>query len=148
MQHAKFNAGSFYINPYRDVLWLTDDIIAEPECIEDIKNHYGDQLRHIRNAMVEECEWASTTPATLTWSCLYPFNNMNIIFILYGDYDSDCGKIVIPERKERISLTREYKREYARFAREAKGSSGLAKRLCFITKVQSQSKLEYLLGCK
>ena len=56
-------AGPFYVNPYRDVLWLSMDLTDEPECLQDLMRYHKRELNTFTTVLVEEHEWAENTPA-------------------------------------------------------------------------------------
>src|SRR5258708_7157930 len=74
MQHTEPRRGSFYFNPYRDVLWLSMDFTDDPLYLEDLQRCYGKQPGSFKSLLVEESEWIETTPAKYTYSYLKPYS--------------------------------------------------------------------------
>jgi hypothetical protein len=88
MEHTESRHGSFYFNPYRDVLWLSMDFTDDPLYLEDLQRCYGKQPGSFESLLVEESEWIETSPAKYTSSYLEPFAGLKTILLLLGDDDA------------------------------------------------------------
>ncbi|CRG82926.1 hypothetical protein PISL3812_00273 [Talaromyces islandicus] len=132
LRHAEFKAGSFYFSPSDDILWFSHDFTDEERNIEEVEDHYGDQLHRIKNVLVEEIEWSGITPADYTEGFLYGLGNLQNIFLVYEIYD-DNG-VLLPDARDLPSLFERYRYEYECFTDEADNDSGIAKHIKFLTR--------------
>jgi hypothetical protein len=91
IEHTAAKQGSFYFNPYRDVMWLSIDFTDEPNYLRDLKRCYGTQLNAIGNLLVEESDWTECTPAGYYSWYLEPFGGLKSILLLSRDsiWDTD-----------------------------------------------------------
>lgn len=133
LRHAEFNAGSFYFSPSYDILWFSQDFTDELANNEEIEDYYGDQLRHIKNVLVEDLEWSGTTPADYTEKFLHRLGNIQNLIILFGSF-GEKGRLELPDSKDLHYLVENYKEEYACFADKAEENSGVAKNIKFMTR--------------
>lgn len=92
MEHLSSRPGCFYFDPRRDVLWLSLDFTDEPEHLRDLQRFYGEQLRTIQTLLVEEEEWAETTPAQYTSQFLGPFCGLETVLVLLEDANEDVDE--------------------------------------------------------
>ena len=97
IEHKRSRQGSFYFNPYRDVLWLSFDFTDEPEYLRDLQHCYGEQLNAIETLLVEEIEWNNSTPAGYTFNYLVPFTGLKFILVLFSDNDEDTDEDAVYE---------------------------------------------------
>ncbi|KIM92921.1 hypothetical protein OIDMADRAFT_184941 [Oidiodendron maius Zn] len=86
IEHTAAKEGSFYFNPYRDVLWLSTDFT---EYLQQLTQCYGEQLNGIKTLLVGEARWDETTPAEFTSSYLEPFGGLKVILLLLYTDDED-----------------------------------------------------------
>jgi len=56
MQHSKLDFCAFYFNPQSDILWLNTDVTDHPEDLDELQDHYGEQLDRIEGVLVEESD--------------------------------------------------------------------------------------------
>jgi hypothetical protein len=89
LEHSVTTQGSFYFNPYRDVLWLSQDFTDRPEYFGDLERCYGEQLNAIETLLVEESEWNIHTPALYTSWHLGNFGGLKVILLLFEEADND-----------------------------------------------------------
>ncbi|KIM99159.1 hypothetical protein OIDMADRAFT_181579 [Oidiodendron maius Zn] len=89
IEHTAAKEGSFYFNPYRDVLWLSTDFTDVPEYLQQLTQCYGEQLNGIETLLVGEAQWDETTPAQFTSSYLEPFGGLEAILLLLYTDDED-----------------------------------------------------------
>jgi hypothetical protein len=87
-------AGPFYVNPYRDILWLSMDLTDEPECLQDLIRYHERELNTFTTVLVEEYEWAENTPAGYASKYLAHLRGLQTILIVRGDFDEDSGELM------------------------------------------------------
>lgn len=79
---------SFYIDPRRDVLWLSLDITDEgAETVAQPRQQYGQQIDRIENVLVEEQNWDDRGgPAEYCTNFLDSFRGLKVVSILLESY--------------------------------------------------------------
>jgi len=103
MVHTISRAGSFYFNPYCDVLWFSLDFTDEPSYLQDLERCYSEQLNAIETILVEEIEWIENTPAWYTSYYLRPLGGLKTILLLFRDDDDDDDEEEEEEEEEEDS---------------------------------------------
>jgi len=92
--------GPFYVNPYRDVLWLSMNLTDEPECLQDLIRYHERELNTFATVLVEEYEWADNTPAGYASKYLALLSDPKTILIVWGDFDEDSGELMEIDTKD------------------------------------------------
>jgi hypothetical protein len=87
MQHAESTTYSFFFNPSCDILWFCRELTGQPKCQRDLQLSYGGQLDTITTVLVEEAEWAYSTPARYTSYFLATLSCLETIVLVYGVID-------------------------------------------------------------
>ena len=89
MEHTNAKAGSFYFNPYHDVLWFSFDFTDEPDYLRDLLRCYGEQLNYVESVLVREAEWEEFTPAWYMSKYLSRLGGLKSITVLFRDDEDD-----------------------------------------------------------
>jgi hypothetical protein len=93
-------ASPFYVNPYRDVLWLSMDLTDEPECLQDLMCYYEGELNTFTAVLIEEHEWAENTPAGYASKYLALLGGLKTILIVWGDFDEYTDELMEIDTKD------------------------------------------------
>lgn len=79
MPHWYLNKHMFFLNPQRDILWLSEDIADNPRVRDELLEHYSNQLRRMGNAFIDEEGWTTTSSVK---AILNGCNNFHIAKII------------------------------------------------------------------
>ncbi|KAH7000853.1 hypothetical protein EDB80DRAFT_545943, partial [Ilyonectria destructans] len=81
MRHYNQPGWSFYFNPTRDILWLSDDLWnLEEEDVTELSTSYGRQLADVQNVILSVNGWSKIADLEI----LRLLGGVNIIQILLG----------------------------------------------------------------
>lgn len=113
-------AGPFYVNPYRDVLWLSMDLTDEPECLQDLIRYHEREINTFTTVLVEEHEWAENTPAGYASKYLALLGGLKTILIVWGDFDEYTDELMEIDTKDLHARADEVRAQYSELLKDHK----------------------------
>jgi hypothetical protein len=118
----------FISTPNRDILWLSDDLLQEPEHLLELQQSYRKQLSWFKKVLIEDFDWDDEKPDDYTEGFLSMLDALESILLLTSDFDDD-GNVLAPDAEELTLRARRYRAEYERFSNSVKIRNGVADRI-------------------
>ena len=113
-------AGLFYLNPYRDVLWLSMDLTDYPECLQDLMRYYKRALNTFITVLVEEHEWGEKTPAGYASKYLALLGGLKTILIVWRDFNEDTDELLEIDTKDLHRHANEVRAQHSELLKDQK----------------------------
>jgi hypothetical protein len=117
VEHSILPEGSFYFNPFRDIIWLSWDLLDDTYGLQELEEFYNESIGCFKTLLIQETEWEwgnKGLPDEYTKRSFSVLRGLETVLLASYEFDNS-GKIQPWSVEERQSRAEFFKGGYEEF---------------------------------